>query len=96
MKQPCVYIITNTYNTTLYIGVTSDLIKRIFEHKQKFVDGFSKQYNLTKLVYFEQYEDMATAILREKKLKKWRRQWKNELITGINPDWLDLYPEIIQ
>ncbi|MGQ8367508.1 GIY-YIG nuclease family protein [Glaciecola sp. 1036] len=86
MKQPCVYIITNTHNTTLYIGVTSNLIQRIHQHKNKQVDGFSKKYNLQKLVYFEQFALMEDVILREKHLKNWRREWKNKLINTENPD----------
>ena len=95
MKQPCVYIITNTHNTTLYIGVTSNLIQRIHQHKNKQVDGFSKKYNLQKLVYFEQFALMEDAILREKRLKNWRREWKNKLINTENPDWDDLYEALL-
>ncbi|MCU7555934.1 GIY-YIG nuclease family protein [Alteromonas sp. ASW11-19] len=95
MKTPSIYILTNHHNTTLYIGVTSDLIQRIYQHKNKLVKGFSAKYNLTKLVYFEQFEDMENAILREKRLKKWHRQWKNRLIAEINPGWRDLYPELL-
>ena len=80
MKQAAIYIITNQYNTVLYIGVTSNLEQRIYQHREKLIEGFSKNYNLYKLVYFEQYSDMDSAILREKKLKKWRREWKNNLI----------------
>lgn len=95
MKQPAFYILTNTYNTVLYMGVTSNLIQRIYQHKEKLIDGFSKKYNVTKLVYFEQFDDMESAISREKKLKKWRRKWKQELIEVMNPNWRDLYPDII-
>jgi len=95
MKQPCVYIITNHHNTTLYIGVTSNLVQRIYQHKNKLVSGFSAKYNLSKLVYFEQFEDMNNAILREKRLKKWNRDWKNRLINNLNPDWRDLYFDLI-
>nr|WP_100658221.1 GIY-YIG nuclease family protein [Alteromonas flava] len=91
MKQPCVYIITNTYNTTVYIGVTGNLIQRIYQHKTKQINGFSKNYNLQKLVYFEQFTSMENAIQREKRLKNWRRAWKDELIASINPGWEDLY-----
>ncbi|WP_448211113.1 GIY-YIG nuclease family protein [Colwellia sp. MEBiC06753] len=73
MKLPCIYIMTNSNNTVLYIGVTSNLPQRVYQHKEKLVDGFTKKYNLIKLVYFEQYEDMETAIVREKRLKNWRR-----------------------
>ena len=94
-KQGFVYIITNQYNTTLYIGVTSDLIKRIFEHKNKVVDGFSKTYNLDKLVYFEQCDYITGAIEREKYLKGKKRQFKINLINNKNPQWHDLYPQLI-
>ncbi|MCW8092985.1 GIY-YIG nuclease family protein [Alteromonas sp. ASW11-130] len=95
MKSPALYIITNNYNTTLYIGVTSNLPQRIYQHKNKHVKGFTSKYNLEKLVYFEQYMTMPDAILREKRLKNWRRAWKNQLITEFNPDWEDLYATII-
>lgn len=94
-RNPAVYILTNRYNGTLYIGVTNDLIKRIGQHRQGFAEGFSKKYGLKQLVYFEQYEDMATAILREKQLKAGSRAKKIALIDRINPDWRDLYPEIV-
>ena len=96
MKQPCVYIITNRHNTTLYIGVTSNLLNRIYQHKNKLVKGFSAQYNLDKLVYFEQFEQMENAITREKRLKVWKRDWKNRLIGGLNPCWNDLYFDLIR
>ena len=95
MKQPFVYIITNDRNTTLYIGVTSDLVKRIYQHKNKLIEGFSANYNLHKLIYFEQFNDMHNAILREKRLKKWNRDWKNQLINECNPCWVDLYPSLL-
>ena len=95
MKQPCVYILANTARGTLYIGVTSDLIKRVWEHKKDFVDGFSKVHQTHLLVYFEQTDDMLAAIAREKQLKKWNRAWKIELIEIENSDWRDLYLELI-
>lgn len=95
MKQPSVYIITNDRNTTLYIGVTSNLIQRIYQHKNKLIEGFSAKYNLNKLIYFEQFDDMNNAILREKRLKRWNRDWKNQLINERNPHWYDLYPNLI-
>lgn len=95
MKQPSVYIITNDRNTTLYIGVTSNLIQRIYQHKNKLIEGFSAKYNLNKLIYFEQFDDMNNAILREKRLKRWNRDWKNRLINERNPHWYDLYPNLI-
>ena len=93
-KQGYIYILSNKYNTTLYIGVTSDLIKRIYKHKNKFFDGFSKTYNTTKLVYFEVSDDMNSAIAREKVLKRWKRKWKDDLIKSFNPTYKDLYEEI--
>ena len=90
-----VYIITNTKNTTLYIGVTSNLKKRIFEHKNKVVEGFSKRYNLNKLVYYELTENIETALNREKQLKKWHRDWKIDLICKFNPEFRDLYYDIL-
>lgn len=94
-RNPCVYIITNEQNGTLYIGVTSDLVKRIYQHKNEVSGGFSKQYKLRMLVWYEQHESMDSAIQREKILKKWNRQWKLELIEAMNPNWDDLYETII-
>ena len=93
-KQPAVYLLSNKPNATLYTGVTSDLPKRVWEHKHKVVKGFSEKYNLTKLVYFELYEDMREAILREKQLKAGSRHSKIELIESSNPNWEDLYQDI--
>jgi putative endonuclease len=90
MKQYCVYITTNINNSTLYIGVTGNLPKRIFEHKNKLVDGFTKTYNVDKLIYFEQTEDVQSALRREKQLKNWHRDWKINLINSLNPKWEDL------
>ena len=95
MNKGYVYILTNPKNTVLYIGVTSHLVKRIWQHKNKTIDGFSKKYNLTKLIYFEIFESIDEAILREKRMKKWRRNWKENLINQTNPNWNDLYKEII-
>jgi putative endonuclease len=95
MQYSYVYILCNKPNGTLYIGVTSNLVKRIYEHKNKLAKGFTEKYNLDKLVYFEQHEDISAAILREKQLKKWNREWKIRLIENQNPKWLDLYPSII-
>ena len=78
-----IYIMTNEYNTSFYVGVTSDLVKRIFEHKNKFVDGFTKKYNINKLVYYEVFENIEYAILREKQLKKWKKDHKINLIQKI-------------
>lgn len=94
-KHPAVYILTNRPNGVLYIGVTSDLIKRIWQHRSDAVEGFSQRYCLHMLVYFQQCESMIHAIEREKDLKKWRREWKIALIEQINPDWRDLWPDLI-
>ena len=96
MKSMYVYIITNEKNGTLYIGVTNDLVRRIYEHKNKLIEGFSNHYHLNKLVYYEIFEDTENAIKREKVLKTWKRNWKKDLIETINPNWNDLYPEIIK
>ena len=93
-KKGFVYIMTNKKNGTLYIGVTSNIIKRVYHHKNKLVDGFTKKYNLTKLVYYEVYETIDEAIKREKQLKNWKREWKINLIESVNPQWLDLYDSI--
>jgi putative endonuclease len=93
-KQFYVYIITNWNNTVLYTGVTSNLKRRIYEHKEKLVDGFTKRYNLTKLVYYEIAETAESAILREKQIKAGSRQNKTRLITGMNKSWADLYPDL--
>ncbi|MBK9097230.1 MAG: GIY-YIG nuclease family protein [bacterium] len=92
MKNYYVYIITNN-SKTLYIGVTDDLMRRVYEHKNKLIDGFTKKYNLTKLVYFETFNRIEDAIRREKQLKNWHRQWKVNLIESVNKDWEDLSME---
>ena len=94
MKNPCVYILASQRNGTLYIGVTSDLIKRIWEHREGMAEGFTKQYNVKTLVWYEQHATMETAISREKAMKKWRRDWKLKTIEKFNPNWLDLWPQI--
>jgi putative endonuclease len=93
--QACVYMLTNHENGTLYIGVTSDLIKRVWQHKNGVADGFTKKYSLHTLVWYEPHESMASAISREKALKNWHRMWKLRLIEQINPDWRDLYPQVV-
>ena len=93
--QPCVYILASQRNGTLYVGVTSSLVKRVWEHRSDFVDGFSKKYGVHMLVWYELHATMESAIEREKRLKRWNRSWKLELIEGANPEWRDLYPEII-
>jgi len=95
MKQPCIYILAAGYRSTLYTGVTSDLIKRVYEHKNGLADGFTKKYEIKILVYYEQYQDMETAIKREKQIKKYKRSWKYNLIEKENPEWLDLYDKIV-
>jgi putative endonuclease len=90
-----VYILASRQNGTLYVGVTSDLIKRVWEHKNKSVQGFTVQYGVDKLVYYEQFRDVNYAIEREKRLKKYNRTWKTDLIEKTNPEWKDLYEEII-
>lgn len=89
-KNYYVYLITNWNNKVIYIGVTNDLNRRIYEHKNKLVEGFSKKYNLTKLVHFEETNDVNAAIAREKEIKKWRREKKNNLVNQTNPRWEDL------
>ena len=95
MKQPCVYILANKARGTLYIGVTSDLIARIWQHKNEVVQGFSQKYALHYLVYYEMHGIMLEAIAREKQLKKWNRDWKIKLIEGFNENWTDLYSQIV-
>ncbi len=92
--QPWVYILANRRNGTLYVGVTSDLNRRAWEHKADVVDGFTKRYGVHTLVYAELHATMEEAILREKRIKKWRRAWKLKLIEDANPTWRDLYDEI--
>ena len=95
MKLPCVYILASARNGTLYIGVTSDLVRRVWVHRNDIQDGFSHRYRVHLLVWYEVHPTMLSAIAREKALKKWRRAWKLELIESANPDWYDLYPEIL-
>lgn len=89
-------MVSNMKNGTIYIGVTSDLQKRIYEHKSKEIDGFTKKYDLTNLVYFEMFDDAENAIRREKQFKKWNRDWKIDLIEKSNPNWNDLYPALFE
>ena len=95
MKTPCVYILSSKRNGTLYIGVTSDLVQRVWEHKSDFVEGFTKRYGVHSLVWYEVHGTMESAITREKALKRWKRAWKLELIEKSNPSWRDLYSEIV-
>ena len=94
MKQSYVYILAGRKNGTLYVGVTSDLIKRIYEHKQNIIEGFTKKYRVHLLVYYEMHEDVREAIIREKRIKKWNRSWKLRLIEENNPEWRELYTEL--
>jgi len=94
-KQPVVYILACKRNGTLYIGVTSELQKRAWQHKNDLVEGFTKRYGVHRLVYYELHDGMASAITREKQMKKWNRIWKLELIEKGNPEWLDLWNDIV-
>jgi len=94
-KQPAVYILASKRNGTLYVGVTGDLVRRVWEHKQDLLEGFTRRYRVHQLVYFELHADMAEAILREKRIKKWNRAWKIELIEKTNPQWNDLWLQIL-
>jgi putative endonuclease len=94
-KEPAVYILASKKNGTLYVGVTSNLTQRVYQHKNDLVTGFSQKYQTHQLVYYELHHDMETAITREKQIKKWERSWKIELITSLNPGWNDLYSEIL-
>ena len=93
--QPAVYILASQRNGTLYIGVTSNLVQRIWQHKNDLVEGFTEKYGVHGLVYFELLDDMPSAITREKQLKKWNRAWKLALIEKQNPTWQDLWPTIL-
>ena len=92
-KQPCVYLLASRPNGVLYAGVTSDLAQRMSLHKQKLVDGFTKRYDVTQLVYYEMHETMDAAIRRESQIKKWKRAWKVRLIEQMNPQWRNLFDE---
>jgi len=94
-KQPAVYMLASRRNGTLYTGVTSDLVKRIWEHKNNMVEGFTQRYGVHLLVWYELHASMEAAIQREKRLKGWKRAWKLELIESTNPGWQDMYPTIV-
>ncbi|MBL1433694.1 MAG: GIY-YIG nuclease [Gammaproteobacteria bacterium] len=94
-KQPYVYILASKKNGTLYIGVTSNLAQRIWQHKNNQTPGFTQKYNIHNLVYYEQHETMESAITREKQMKKWKREWKIKLIEENNPSWEDLWQQIL-
>jgi putative endonuclease len=95
MKQPAVYILATGKRGTLYIGVTSNLLARTWQHREHMIDGFTKRYNVTLLVWYELHGTMDTAVLREKQLKKWNREWKLRLVQESNPDWRDLWSDIV-
>ncbi len=95
MKTYYVYILASKRNGTLYTGVTNDLIRRVYEHKNDFVPGFTSRYGIHMLVYFEQGNSILDAITREKRIKKWKRAWKIELIEKQNPEWKDLYFDLV-
>ncbi len=90
-----VYILTNWNNKVMYVGITNNLARRVYEHKHKMVNGFTKKYNLNKLVYYERTSDVFAAISREKEIKKWRREKKDRLVIALNPEWKDLSDEVI-
>ncbi|APF17265.1 GIY-YIG nuclease family protein [Caldithrix abyssi] len=89
-KYYFVYIMTNWNNKVMYVGITNNLMRRVYEHKNKLIDGFTKKYNINKLVYYETFQDVRAAIEREKEIKKWRREKKNKLVNTENPEWRDL------
>ncbi len=91
-----VYLLASRKQGTLYLGVTKDLVRRTYQHKNKLLPRFTSRYDVRRLVWFEVYDDPTNAIMREKEVKKWRRQWKIDLIEKENPEWKDLYPEIIK
>ena len=95
MKQPCVYLLASRRNGTLYVGVTSDLIKRVWQHKNHVVEGFTKKYGVDRLVWYEPHHTMESAIRREKAMKEWKRAWKLALIEKTNPGWEDLYEGLL-
>lgn len=95
MKTYYVYIMSSKKNGTLYIGMTSNLIRRVYEHKNNINEGFTQKYGVNRLVYYEHTNDVNAAIAREKRMKKWNRQWKINLIEKENPDWADLYDELL-
>lgn len=95
MKTPCVYMLANKRNGTLYVGVTSNLPQRVWQHKNDLVEGFTRRYGVHALVWYEVHETMEIAIAREKTIKEWQRQWKIDLIEAMNPEWRDLYEDIL-
>ncbi len=94
-KQPCVYLLASKRNGTLYTGVTSNLVKRVWEHKHHSVEGFTKKYSVERLIWYEVHETMESAITREKAIKSWKRAWKIHAIEAVNPQWQDLYSDLL-
>ena len=94
-RQPCVYLLASKPNGTLYTGVTSNLVKRVWEHKQHLVEGFTRRYGVDRLVWYEVHESMISAISREKAIKKWTRAWKVRAIEALNHEWRDLYEDLV-
>jgi putative endonuclease len=95
MRGGFVYIMTNRRHGTLYVGVTSDLVRRVYEHREGLLEGFTRRYGLKRLVYYEHHDDIRTALQREKTIKHWPRAWKVRLIHELNPEWTDLYDDLI-
>ena len=93
-RQPCVYLLASDPNGTLYVGVTSHLVARVWQHREHVVEGFSRRYDVRRLVWYEQHASMESAIEREKRIKKWNRAWTLKLIDAANPSWRDLWPDI--
>ena len=93
-RQYYVYVLASKIGGTLYVGVTNDLVRRVYEYREKFVEGFTKKYDVARLVYYEVHSDIEAAITREKQMKKWNRAWKVRLIEEANPNWDDLYRQI--
>ncbi len=96
IKRPCVYILASARNGTLYVGVTNDVVRRVWEHRSDAIDGFTKTHGVHRLVYPEFHDRMEDAIVREKRIKKWRRAWKLELIERDDPQWRDLYEKMVR
>lgn len=94
-KRPSVYLLASSKNGTLYVGVTSDLVRRVWQHREHLAEGFTARYGVTRLVWYEQHETMESAIIREKRIKKWNRAWKVRLIEQHNPDWQDLWSSLL-
>lgn len=94
-RQPCVYILASRRNGTIYTGVTSDLVKRVWEHRNHLIEGFTSKYGVSMLVWYEQHENMDSAIRREKAIKNWKRAWKVKAIEKMNPQWRDLYSDLL-